>query len=64
MSDADQQLGWRVVHEMALAVLQGEGDLRADFLRRYGEWGFECAEQVLLESEWHREMHQMLATPE
>ncbi len=51
MSDDAMQLGYRVINEIALAVIQGEGDVRGTMLCRYGEWGFECAERVLLEIE-------------
>jgi len=48
--DPVKSLAEKIVMEMALMLLQGHGDLgRKELLAKYGEFGFEIAEEFIKE---------------
>lgn len=47
MNQNEIALALRIIHEIALAILLGEENPRSSMLKKYGEYGFDIAEQYL-----------------
>lgn len=56
MNQAMEKLAEKIIMEIALMTIQGEGGIRQKMIEKYGEFGFETAEEFI--NNWKKVAYQ------